>query len=96
MRSNGVPRRVPVLASRHFSSRSRLNRAAAAIPRPAMRPSAFRELPDAVRQDLERRHCTIPQPSVNRRENVIRGRFASGANRLGSALFGRRLRLDPS
>jgi hypothetical protein len=41
-----------------------------------LRPSAFRELPDAVRLDLERRDCTVPQPSVNRRENVIRGPFA--------------------
>jgi hypothetical protein len=42
-------------------------------------PSAFGDLPAAVRADLERRGCTVPQPFVRRRgpENVIRGRFLS-------------------
>ena len=43
-----------------------------------IQPSSFVELPTAIRTDLERRGCTIPQTyAANRRENVIRGRFTS-------------------
>jgi hypothetical protein len=41
-------------------------------------PSAFPELPAAVRADLERRHCSIPQVRLaNWRTNVIHGAFES-------------------
>jgi hypothetical protein len=39
-------------------------------------PAAFSELPAAVRRDLERRSCSIPQPwSVRAASNVVRGSF---------------------
>lgn len=41
-------------------------------------PSVFVNLPIALRADLERRGCTIPQPfTATRPENVIKGRFTS-------------------
>src|SRR4029453_7667324 len=41
-------------------------------------PSSFAGLPMAIRRDLERRGCTIPQPFTARRpSNVISGRFTS-------------------
>jgi hypothetical protein len=43
-------------------------------------PSAFVRLPAAVRAELERRGCTIPQPfSATQPANVITGRFTSTA-----------------
>jgi hypothetical protein len=43
-------------------------------------PAAFRELPSAIRRDLERRGCTIPQSfAATSAENVVRGRFLSAA-----------------
>jgi hypothetical protein len=40
------------------------------------RPSAFPRLPPAIRGDLERRGCTIPQPVTAKRPvNIISGRF---------------------
>ncbi len=43
-------------------------------------PSAFPSLPTAIRQDLEKRKCTIPQAHTARRPgNVISGRFTSVA-----------------
>jgi hypothetical protein len=45
-------------------------------------PSAFPDLPMAIRADLARRGCLIPQPfSARRPENVIRGRFTSASQR---------------
>jgi hypothetical protein len=40
-------------------------------------PSAFPELPATVRQELESRHCMIPQAEfeTNGKTNVIRGKF---------------------
>ncbi len=39
-------------------------------------PSAFPELPKNLRQDLERRSCTIPQVWLNQKpHNVIKGQF---------------------
>lgn len=43
-----------------------------------LRPSAFSELPQKIRMELERRGCTIPQTSgATKPENVIQGRFTS-------------------
>lgn len=45
-----------------------------------LKPDAFTHLPPAVRTDLNRRQCTIPQPdSIDGAgpHNVIRGRFTS-------------------
>ena len=45
-----------------------------------LKPDAFRNLPAAVRTDLDRRQCTIPQPDGldgAGPHNVIRGRFTS-------------------
>jgi hypothetical protein len=45
-----------------------------------LKPDAFRNLPAAVRADLDRRQCTIPQPDGldgAGPHNVIRGRFTS-------------------
>ena len=42
-------------------------------------PSGFRELPESVRAELDRRGCAVPQPwPGTSRVNVIRGRFISG------------------
>jgi hypothetical protein len=47
------------------------------IPR-RLKPSAFPELPAAVRNELDRRGCTVPQPNdATHSANVIRGRFTS-------------------
>jgi hypothetical protein len=41
-----------------------------------LRPSAFPEVPHAVRDDLERRGCRIPQtPGGDRWQNIVSGRF---------------------
>ncbi|MBZ5557264.1 MAG: hypothetical protein LAO77_08335 [Acidobacteriia bacterium] len=41
-------------------------------------PSAFTSLPAAIRGELERRGCTVPQPFNARRPgNVVSGRFTS-------------------
>ena len=43
-------------------------------------PSAFADLPGAVRRDLEQRGCTIPQSYPDSAaHNVVRGTFTSGA-----------------
>jgi hypothetical protein len=50
-------------------------------------PSAFPTLPQTIKRDLERRHCTVPQPDPaaigptpdrDRLHNVIHGHFQSG------------------
>jgi hypothetical protein len=47
-----------------------------------LRPAAFPDLPVAVRKDLERRGCTVPQSfAAARAENVARGRFTSATGR---------------
>lgn len=38
-------------------------------------PREFPELPEAVRRDLEKRGCTVPQAYLDKRVNVIRGEF---------------------
>ena len=38
--------------------------------------TAFPELPKNLVAELNRRECTIPQPSTDTKENVIRGEFA--------------------
>ena len=44
-----------------------------------LKPAAFPDLPAAVRADLERRQCTIPQSDFYKEpHNVISGRFISG------------------
>jgi hypothetical protein len=41
-----------------------------------LRPSAFPNLPSAVRDELEHRGCAIPQPfGENRPRNVVSGSF---------------------
>jgi hypothetical protein len=46
-----------------------------------LRPTAFASLPSRVRQELERRGCTVPQSySESAPHNVIRGRFTSGGH----------------
>jgi len=45
-----------------------------------LKPDAFKNLPAAVRTDLDRRQCTIPQPDGlddAGPHNVVRGRFTS-------------------
>jgi hypothetical protein len=47
-------------------------------PPKRLKPSAFPELPPAVRTELSRRGCTIPQPDeATHPENVIHGRFTT-------------------
>ncbi len=45
-----------------------------------LNPTAFPELPQNIRADLQRRHCKIPQllylPNKKVKENVIHGEFA--------------------
>ena len=44
-------------------------------------PSAFPELPDVVRRELEHRDCVIPQVFSNRApHNIVRGRFTSATH----------------
>jgi len=46
------------------------------LPVTRLEPSAFPELPGNIRQELERRGCTIPQVWKDRKpHNVIRGEF---------------------
>jgi hypothetical protein len=41
-------------------------------------PAMFDELPAAIRSELERRGCSVPQPfRATRQQNVIKGRFTS-------------------
>jgi hypothetical protein len=43
-----------------------------------LKPSAFRNLPSAVRDELEHRGCAIPQPfGVNQLRNVVSGSFVA-------------------
>jgi len=66
---------VPGLA-RPQPTAAREVRAVAAIVR--LRPSAFAQLPLAVRRDLERRGCRVPQTFASAaRHNVIRGAFTA-------------------
>src|SRR5262245_35348723 len=45
-----------------------------------LEPDVFSMLPVAVRSDLKKRTCTIPQPFTSGRpQNVIRGRFFTTA-----------------
>ena len=42
-----------------------------------LRPAAFPELPANLAAELDRRGCRVPQPDTSRRQNVIRGQFAT-------------------
>src|SRR5439155_14186390 len=54
-------------------------------------PSAFPELPDVVRRELERRDCVIPQVFSNRApHNIVRGRFTSATHQDWAVLCSRR------
>jgi hypothetical protein len=54
-------------------------------------PSAFPELPDAVRRELERRGCLIPQAFSKRTpHNIVRGRFTSSTRKDWVVLCSRR------
>ena len=54
-------------------------------------PSAFPELPGAVRRELERRGCVIPQAFSNRDpNNIVRGRFTSSTQKDWAVLCSRR------
>jgi hypothetical protein len=54
-------------------------------------PSAFPALPRAVRRELERRGCVIPQAFSNRApHNIVRGRFTSSAHHDWAVLCSRR------
>jgi hypothetical protein len=73
-----------ILIGASVSSRSQLpppaewSRADAETVRLA--PSRFPDLPAAIRRDLERRQCTVPQPysaAAGQPKNVIHGRFTS-------------------
>ena len=45
-----------------------------------LKPAAFSELPVAVRQELERRGCEVPQTFSNKApHNIVRGRFTNAA-----------------
>jgi hypothetical protein len=45
-----------------------------------LKPSAFTDLPGHIREDLERRGCTVPQSYAKRTpHNVVRGHFTSAA-----------------
>jgi hypothetical protein len=47
-----------------------------------LKPREFRQLPPAVRRDLERRGCTIPQfPGKTAPHNVISGSFIASGSR---------------
>lgn len=64
-------------ASRDFPTAKDWEAAERAIVR--LEPAAFKDLPQAVRDDLDRRQCTIPQSDLDAApHNVIRGRFTSG------------------
>jgi hypothetical protein len=44
-----------------------------------LQPAAFTEIPGAVRAELERRGCSVPQPhGATRPANVVSGKFTSG------------------
>ncbi len=61
-------------AAAHASAQDRWDRANAATPR--LLPSAFPELPAAVREGLEARDCRIPQTyGEDEPHNVIEGQF---------------------
>lgn len=52
--------------------------AAADIATTRLKPASFTEVPGAIRAELERLGCTVPQPhGATRRANVIRGNFTS-------------------
>jgi hypothetical protein len=54
-------------------------------------PSAFPELPRAVRRELERRGCVIPQAFSNGApHNIVRGRFTSSGHNDWAVLCSRR------
>jgi len=47
-----------------------------------LKPAAFSALPVAIRQELERRGCEVPQTFSNKAaHNVIRGRFTSATQK---------------
>jgi hypothetical protein len=55
-----------------------------------LKPSAFKNIPAAVRAELDRRGCTVPQPyGAKRPANVVCGRFASGKQMDWAALCSR-------
>jgi hypothetical protein len=74
---------LAVTLSSHAHAQTIYERANAETVR--LQPSMFPELPAAVRQDLERRACTIPQVSPFFRDsqtahNVIRGAFTAAGS----------------
>lgn len=47
-----------------------------------LKPREFRQLPSAVRRDLDRRNCTVPQfPRTSAPHNVLSGSFISNRSR---------------
>jgi len=55
-----------------------------------LKPSEFAEVPIAIRTELERRGCTVPQPhGATRPTNVISGKFTSSAMMDWAALCSR-------
>lgn len=43
-----------------------------------LKPAAFTEVPRAIRAEMERRGCTVPQPhGATRPANIVRGHFTS-------------------
>src|SRR5271170_2762466 len=55
-----------------------------------LEPSAFKDLPAEVREELERRKCLVPQTYEARQpENVISGKFRDGDDRDWAVLCSR-------
>ena len=81
--------RVELESATRGSAQVDLDRADRATIR--LSPSAFPELPGAVRRELERRGCVIPQAFSNRTpHNIVRGRFTSSAHKDWAVLCSRR------
>jgi hypothetical protein len=56
-----------------FATRIDQDWTAADIAMSRLKPADFTEVPSAVRAELERRGCTVPQPQRNRRMNIVSG-----------------------
>jgi hypothetical protein len=55
-----------------------------------LKPSAFKNIPAAVRAELERRGCTVPQPyGATRPANIVCGQFTSSKQMDWAALCSR-------
>lgn len=81
------------LSVAQFPAQSDWSRADADIVRLA--PARFADLPVLVKNELERRGCTIPQPftaSADRPQNVVRGRFISASSNDWAVLCSRQRR----